>query len=747
MLERDDLPHEIREIENLWIPLSDGVHLAARFWLPADAADAPVPAILEYIPYRKRDATRWRDEPMHRYFAGHGYAAVRVDLRGCGDSEGLLLDEYHPREQADALEVLRWIAAQPWCSGKVGMIGKSWGGFSALQVAALRPPELAAVIAVCATDDRYADDAHYMGGCLLNENLVWGAMLFTITAQPPDPALPRPESDAPEAAWRAEWLERLEHTVLFPEIWLSHPERDAYWRHGSICEEYAAVRCPVYAVSGWADGYTNAVPRLLAGLSAPRKGLIGPWGHRYPHNGAPGPAIGFLQESLRWWDRWLRDEDTGILDEPRYRVWMQDSLDGPAARAVASHEADQPGRWVAEDDWPSPRIELVPWSLRPAGASSTPPIGLAGSGSLRPGPAEHEVELRMSGDAPAGAIVSLRTDPSVGSHAAAWCSFGIEGELPVDTIEDDRRSLIFQSDPFASATELLGNPVLHLCVSGSCTAGMVVARLVAVAPDGSGTRISFGMTTLAESPTDRLEPAYRVEAARGVEPVGGVEPTGSGDARSDRMVRIELKHLGQRIPVGFSLRLALSTSYWPMVWPSVRDGDVPIRIDQCRLDLPVRPTNAIDDSLPPFAPPEAAPAGDMVDVHPGGLSRTYSFDAATREHRHRHELDLDETGAPARTLLREIGLEIGHSIIEEFTIRDDDPRSARAAILQRIHLAREDWRVEIETAVTQRASGRNLVLEARLEARENGQPVFTRQWTRHIPIADTIHRDEPRTTE
>ena len=156
--------------------MSDGCRIAARIWLPAGAEPTPVPAILEYIPYRKRDFMRARDEPIHRYFAQAGYAAVRVDLRGSGDSDGVLFDEYTQQELDDALEIIAWIAAQPWCSGAVGMMGISWGGFNALQVAALDPPALKAIITLCSTDDRYADDAHYMGGCLLNENLQWGAI-------------------------------------------------------------------------------------------------------------------------------------------------------------------------------------------------------------------------------------------------------------------------------------------------------------------------------------------------------------------------------------------------------------------------------------------------------------------------------------------------------------------------------------------------------------------------------------------
>ena len=185
---RNDFPRVVREIENTWIPMPDGIRLAARIWLPKDSEVDPVPAILEYLPYRKRDGTVERDHLTHPYFAGHGYAGVRVDMRGTGDSEGVCLGEYLRQEQDDCLAVIEWLAEQPWCSGKVGMIGISWGGFNGLQVAARRPDALGAVISLCSTDDRYADDVHFMGGALLAEKLGWGATAFAIAHTPPDPA-------------------------------------------------------------------------------------------------------------------------------------------------------------------------------------------------------------------------------------------------------------------------------------------------------------------------------------------------------------------------------------------------------------------------------------------------------------------------------------------------------------------------------------------------------------------------------
>src|SRR5438128_2977390 len=450
-------PHVVRVIENCWIPMSDGCCVAARIWLPAGAETTPVPAILEYIPYRKRDFTRARDEPMHHYFAGHGYAAVRVDLRGSGDSDGLLLDEYLKQEHDDGLEVIRWIARQPWCSGAVGMVGKSWGGFNSLQVAARGPPELKAIITVCSTDDRYRDDVHYMGGCLLNENLTWGSVLMSYNAYPPDPELVGER-------WRAMWRDRLEHAVFFPEVWLEHCQRDDYWKHGSVCENYGAIACPVYAISGWSDAYSNAIPRLLAALEVPRKGLIGPWAHLYPHDGVPGPAIGFLQEALRWWDHWLKGVDTGIMDEPMFRVWMQDSV-----RPQPRYEV-RPGRWVAEPIWPSPRIERLALTLEARGLL------------VQSSATEKRVELH--------------SPLSLGVASGTWSAFGRGDEMPTDQRADDDGSLVFHSLPLTEPLEILGMPRLRLVFDSNRPMAQVIVRLNDVFSDGTSARVSYGVLNL-----------------------------------------------------------------------------------------------------------------------------------------------------------------------------------------------------------------------------------------------------------
>ncbi|HEX4767548.1 MAG TPA: CocE/NonD family hydrolase, partial [Lichenihabitans sp.] len=396
-----EFPHKVREIEHLEIPMPDGCRLAARLWMPDDAETRPVPAILEYIPYRKNDLTASRDAAAHPFVAGHGYACIRVDLRGSGESEGVLRDEYLQQELDDGVETIAWIAAQPWCDGNVGMIGISWGGFNGLQIAAMQPPALKAIITCSSTDDRYADDVHYMGGCLLTDNLSWASIMFGRNTCPPDPRLVGEK-------WREMWHARLKDSGLWIEPWLEHQTRDAYWRHGSVCEDFGRIRCPVYAAGGWADGYVNAVFRLLQGLDVPRKGLIGPWAHTYPHLGKPGPAIGFLQDSLRWWDHWLKGRGTGIMDEPMLRAWIQDSA--PPRGAYAQ----RPGRWVAEPCWPAPNVRFE--DLR---------LGADG---------------RLGGEADVGAMsaaLPVSSPLRVGLLGGKWCSYAVPGDLPGDQRTED----------------------------------------------------------------------------------------------------------------------------------------------------------------------------------------------------------------------------------------------------------------------------------------------------------------------
>jgi len=667
----ESLPRAVREIEHCWVPLADGTRLAARLWLPENAEAQPVPAVLEYIPYGKRDGTRERDEPIHRYFAGHGYAAVRVDLRGSGESEGLLLDEYLAQELDDGVEVIAWIAAQPWCDGSVGMLGKSWGGFNALQIAARRPPALRGVLSVCASDDRYADDAHYMGGCLLVENFRWGSAMFHLVAHPPDPELSGP-------AWRAQWRERLMAAEPFAARWLREPLRSDYWKHGSVCEDYARIACPVYAVGGWADAYSNTVPRLLAHLPGPRQGLVGPWAHLYPHVALPGPAIGFLQEALRFWDACLGPGGGGVIPgDPLYRVWLAESARPEPILAQS------PGRWVCEESWPSKRIERRRLAL-----------GAEGLGAAGP-------ELARS-------VCSPQT---VGACAGTWCSFG--QDLPIDQRDDDAGSLCFESAPLAERLEILGAPSVRMALAVDQPQAFVAVRLVDVFPDGTAARVTYGVQNLTHDPDH-----------------GAWRPLEPGQRRE---VAVTLNDVAHAFPAGHRLRVAISTSYWPLVWPSPASARLTVWTGASWLELPVRPPQPEDAALRAFGPAEGAAGMRSRPLGPGGFRRSDVRDVTSGELVRTTRIDLDDAGEPVCSALDPIGLELGHGVLEQMRIRPDDPLSASVEIEHVTTMRRSTWDVRVRTRTRTTATRDEIRIEAKLEAREGGRELLVRRWDERVP--------------
>lgn len=665
---REDLPHRVRAIENEWIELADGIRLAVRLWLPEGAEQVPVPAILEYIPYRKRDGTRRRDERMHPYLASYGYVCARVDMRGSGDSEGVLTDEYLEQEQADCLEVLRWLAARPWCDGAVGMLGISWGGFNGLQVAALAPAELKAVVSVASTDDRYADDVHYMGGCLLGDNLSWASTMFAYNSLPPDPALVGDR-------WREMWLERLDHSGLWVDTWLRHQRRDDYWKHGSINENFAAVKCPVLLASGWADGYTNAVFRMLEQLRVPRLGLVGPWSHKYPQEGVPGPAIGFLQECVRFYDRWLKGQDNGVMDAPMLRAWMQFSV--PPTTSYST----RPGRWVAERTWPTDRVQPLRFAL---GFRR-----LLGEGS----PVE-------------ATEMHIQSPLSVGLFAGKWCSYSATPDLPHDQREEDGGALAFDSDPIQRDLELLGSPVAELELSADQPIAMVAVRLSDVLPDGKATRVTYGILNLTHRNSDEHP-----------------EPLTPGQRYR---VRVQMNDIAQQIPKGHRIRLSVSTSYFPLAWPSPTPVCLTLDCGASALELPVRvPMNA-EDALVSFGPAES--------LAPGPVRRIEAS-----EHNWLVVRDLAKDRSTLRVVkdegivyFKDIDWRVQDRTVEEYSYVSDDFESARGEVRRTAGFARGDWEVSTRTRTVLSCTEHSFVIYAELDAFENDRRMLSYNWERRI---------------
>ncbi|MGI5469501.1 CocE/NonD family hydrolase [Streptomyces sp. CA-132043] len=658
---RTDFPHRTFQ-EDVRIPLPDGTQLYARIWRPYGTE--PVPALLEYLPYRLSDWTAPRDAQRHPYYAGHGYASVRVDVRGHGNSEGMPTDEYSETELADGIAVIEWLAAQPWCSGKVGMFGISWGGFNSLQLAARAPEALKAIVTVCSADDRFDNDVHYIGGSLLAVDMhAWAATMLAFVSRPPDPA-------QVGDGWRKQWTDRLEAVDPFLHTWLGHQSRDAYWQHGSACEDYSAIKAAVLAVGGWHDPYRDTVLRLIEHLDAPVRGLIGPWSHQYPDRGLPpGPAIGFLQETLRWWDHWLKGEDTGVEDDPLLRSWISES------HPPATVYDELPGRWVADPAWPSPHIT----------------------------PTAHT----LPGDRP----LLVRSPQHTGVDAGRYFPFGNDADLPPDQREEDGRSVCFDLPELTERVEILGRPRVTLRLTSEVPRGQVIARICDVAPDGSSTLVTRGVLNLLT----------RHGRDRAVEWMPGTTED----------VTFELNGIGHAFPAGHRIRVALSSAYWPWVWPHA-GSEAGWTVDPAAstVELPVRTPRADEPEITFEQPEQSEP---LCVVFPGGgdqrPERKVTRDVAAGT----WTLEVDPRYGGTR--IYPDGLEFTEDALETYRIDSADPESATTRSDWSIRLHRPDlgWDARVRTRSEITTDAGDFVTRNEVVCHDGEEEIFRRTWERRIP--------------
>ncbi len=668
---RTEFPRRPVVRSGIYIPLADGTRLAARVWLPDDADARPVPAVLEYLPYRLNDGTAVSDHQQMTWFAGHGHAGVRVDIRGTGDSDGVCTDEYTPQEQDDCLEVIAWIAAQPWCTGAVGMMGYSWSGFNCLQVAARRPPALRAIASCFASDDRFADDVHYRGGLVIPMDMVhWSTCMLGWQARPPDPLVAG-------GRWRALWMQRLEQPPWVSH-WLAHQRRDAYWRQGSVRDDYARIACPVMCVAGWTDGYRDAALRLMEGLDVPRRALIGPWGHNDPVHGAPGPAVGILSELVRWWDRWLGGIENGIEDEPMVVAWMQGSVP-PAANL-----ADRPGRWVAEEEWPSPHI--APRSL------------WLGDGVLAASPGD-ETGWSDVGSAQA-----------VGLDGGAWCADARSADLPLDQRAEDARSLTFTSAPLTDAVEILGFAEARLVLRADRPVALVSARLCEVRADGSSLLVTRGQLNLCHR-DGHAEP----------------KPVPPGEAIGVTVVMDSIAH---RFEPGSRVRLSISPCYWPLAWPSPQEVTLGVQFGGgAELVLPQRPQREQRRRAAPARPARGAGAACGRDCCAAARAAAAPItrDLASG----RTELVFDWDCGGLNRLPN--GLLYEDTSVARYSIVDGDPLSARVEVENTSGYGRDDWRVHIRATGVMTSTATHFLATSRLEVYEGETRIAARAWTHEFP--------------
>ncbi len=518
-----------REMENEIIPLKDGRNLSTKLWFPDNMEDEAFPAILEYLPYRKRDGTAPRDDSNYPVFAEAGYVGVRVDISGTGESDGDYDDEYSPRELSDGVEVIEWIASQTWCSGSVGMMGISWGGFNSLQIAALRPQVLKAVIAIGTTVDRYNDDIHYKHGCHLYSNFSWSSTMLCFASRPPDPLLVGDN-------WKKMWKYRLE-TQPFPlETWLAHQRRDDYWKHGSIGEDFDAIQIPAMVISGWADAYINAPPTMAENGLALVKAINGPWIHKYPHFAWPKPRLDFHTEAIKWWDHWLKGIDQDIESLPAYRAYISENVKPGGFREFES------GHWVGEDNWPTDNVKTRSFYLHQNGL--------------------------LSEDTPNNIQVSICSPQDCGVACGEVFSLKPDSELAGDQRVDDAGSLVFETEVLDEPLSILGRPTMALNLAIDRPIGNVAVRLIDVHPNGASHRISWGVLNLAHRDSNEF-------------PMN-TQPNEATD------VVVLLDHCGYKFLAGHRIRVSISTAYWPMIMPPPEVVTASINLgESCFISLPV----------------------------------------------------------------------------------------------------------------------------------------------------------------
>src|SRR5512147_715508 len=567
--------HEVETRLGTWIPARDGVRLSANLWLPVPTADDPAahfPAVLEMIPYGKDSWRRNADVARGTYLAERGYVLCRVDVRGTGSSGGVALDEYTADETRDGYDAVEWLAAQPWCTGAVGMWGISYGGFTSIQVAKLHPPHLRAIVPIQATDDRYLTDVHYVGGCVtVSELSQYAVSQVGMNAMPPDPALHGP-------GWREAWLARLEATPPWLFAWLRHQHDGPYWRPGSLAPDYDAIEAAILNVGGWMDSYVDAALRMQAGCRAPSRTIVGNWVHGLPSSATPGPNLDELHEIVRFFDRWLKGAPNGADSEPPI-TWFERDYAEPEPFPSA-----WPGRWRAASAYPHPAVHPRTWAFE---AGPLPLVGRL-----------------VGGPATAEGVDRYRHRPTVGTRAAlSWGAGGPPNGLARDLRPDESLGPTFTGEPLADAVEILGSPevVLHLAVS--VPVATAVVRLADVSPYGTSAQVTAGILNLTHSRShEHPEP---------------LEP-----GRVDE-VRVPLRAAGYRFLPGHRLRVSVASSAWPVVWPSPDAATFELwhgPATPSRLILPIVPPagGPGDVPVPAFktTPPELLEVGAEGDADP-----------------------------------------------------------------------------------------------------------------------------------
>ena len=678
--------HGVAALRDVRIPVSDGLELSANLWLPEPLADGTgpqsFPAVLEMIPYRKDDWRAASDASRGEWLAARGYALCRLDVRGTGSSPGIALDEYTARETQDGYDAVEWLAAQPWCTGKVGMWGISYGGFTSIQVALLQPPHLAAIVPMMATDDRYTDDVHYLGGCAtVSELSQYAVSMVGMNAMPL-------RAEYRGAAWATEWRERLEQTPIWLFEWLRQQHDGPYWRQGSLAPHWDRLTTPTFLIGGWMDEYVDAAMRMLERCTnAPRRALIGNWVHDLPDSAYPAPNVDWDHEMLRFFDHWLKDEPNGVMDEPMLVAFRHDWAQ-PEPFPV-----EWPGEWIAEPVWPPPELGehalgLASGDVPLVGRLVTPADGAA----------------RVS-------VERFRHRATIGTRAGlSWGAGGQPNGVARDLRPDDALVPTFTSEPLEAELDVIGRPSVVLQWESPVPVATAVVRVSDVAPDGTPFMVTAGILNLTHRDS-HTEPS----------------PLKPGEVTE---VRIELRATAHRFAAGHRIRLSVASAMWPVVWPSPDPAEYGLHLggdpaSAARLMLPVLPPAHVGPTVPPF---KTTPAGHRAigsyrgeppvwrvieDVIDGSVTVETS--------------EFGESTLPdGRTTLY-----TGERL--EMTARDADPAHARMHNEVVYRLREDGSEIEIEASGTIRTTETDFHMNVGLRVTLDGAPFFERGWLETIP--------------
>jgi len=667
--------HDVETLLDVRIPVRDGLELSANLWLPVQraASTAKFPAVLEMIPYGKDNWRRNSDVVRGEWLAARGFALCRLDVRGTGSSPGIALDEYTAAETNDGYDAVEWLAAQPWCNGNVAMWGISYGGFTSIQVAKLRPPHLRAIVPVMATDDRYVDDVHYRGGCMtVSEKSQYAVSQMAMNAMPPDPAF---RGDR----WKDEWRSRLERTPPWLLEWVRQQHDGAYWRQGSLAPQYDEIEAAIFQVGGWLDSYVDPVFRIHERCAAPRRTLVGPWVHDLPDSAYPGPNVDWGLELLRFLERHLNGIDDGEETEPPF-TWFEREFTAPHP-----FPGRLAGRWRAAPTWPHP--DTTTTVLRLAGGDIplvgrlVASAGVAGGADTFPHRATSGTRGPLSwgaGSAPNGLARDLRPDESLGPT--------------------------YTSEPLDSPLEILGFPAAVLHVEASATIATLAVRLADVAPDGTSALVSTGILNLTHRES-HADPA----------------PLAPGATYE---VTIPLRAAGYRFLPGHRMRLSVLSGLWPIVWPSPLQCDLTIHrggATPSRLELPVIPP-AAEDGLAPTVVEVEAPAHDSADDDPPTWRIVDDVIAGTVA------VEVSEGGS---TRLAD-GRELYSGEALTMTASDADPAVARLDTRVVYRWRELTFETEIVAVGSFVSDARTFSVDLDLDVSLDGEPFFHRQWEERI---------------